>query len=299
MALGTIVGFSGALANQNNTPPQPLTPEQTSKYALIAERQLMATDLIDEGQFAAAIPVLKSTFPIYRELGHKRYEQPYWLLSKAYRGLGEIQSALKAFKSGVYWVENDLSAPEVVADYSQFLAQQDNVQMSKLTFYSSYRFRLKEQSPKYEYVPLIVVFDHNANGDYLEFSPQHIRAACLMMESIYLGPDGEKACREAMALAPAWYYPRMQLATLVRENTEREALLENAYQLAKSDQERVWVQGVRGAMTHSKKEWQTFLKQVSDPVLERKKIALYEDKRLELAGCWQSIASEFAPLTDN
>lgn len=237
------------------------TPEHRQKMTHIAKIQNQADALIKAGEYTQAIPLLKSTFALYQDAGYKQYSNPYWLLTKAYRGLGDIESANAAFKKGIYKGKDGFSFPPMVADYSMFLASQNRLEEAKMLAYvrlnSSF---ISDDMP----APILIAFDPDPYAGVWAYTPARFEAVNKVIQSLGMSGEFKRELKAASQLFPEWYYPYLLLATYTYNEEVRLTLFEQAEQLARTQREKQWVINLREAMSHPQIEWRERIKSISN-----------------------------------
>ncbi len=238
---------------QGNAPPPTPSPALVAALRRVGELTRAADALFNSGKFKEAIPAYRIAIDAERQL--TPYSHPgtsYHHLALALEHESRFIEALEAYRSMTYWdpdphvtmkLNTASFATASLMDHAILLARQGRAQDAKDIYYAGLR-ELPPLTGREEPVPLLVVFDRDADGEaqgeVWEYTPQRLEAAALMAKAIVTGRYKEEfaLAAEAGRLAPGWSLPVAYQAYWDRFAKDRDARFDVAARLAKSDAER-------------------------------------------------------------
>lgn len=300
--------MSGTVSSQVGSDPRLNKPNSPDLLAH-NERATAARDrgkaLVAKGMLREAVEAFREAVRIEDEV-EKKYggftSTSSYELAKTYTQLGQIDSALAAYKRAFRWdakrQEIETNGPPFITltmDYAILLARSGKHEEAKAVYYSGLR-KLVQVRRGLEPMPSLVVFEAEPGMTAWDYSPEKLTAAATMAMAADLGSRETAAAEEARQLEPSWVAPVLFLATRVG-GSKGSALLKLAESMARTAEEKEWVQDFMALEAiHDPAERQIKTAEVDRNhaevgVARRKASTVLRKSKDDLAGTYQRIAS--------
>lgn len=229
-------------------PPDPALMARLAKIERLGQQAWLAMKAQNTER---AVELLRQAIDIQRPYG-----PPYGVaydLALVLTSAGRNEDALAAYKLAFKWNEkfSDLECGygfpiQATMDYAILLARMGKAEEAKAIYYFGLRVRNQSNVREIEPLPLLTIFDPDPEGIYMEYTPQRLEAAALMVMTLHGGvldlatgkvtPAMEILAR-VKQLAPDWFYPYMWETTQAWKDPKKAAPKLALAEALASDQE--------------------------------------------------------------
>lgn len=276
--------FSGQYVYAQSDIGRVLTAGERAKMNSSSQLLSQSKKEFEKKNFLAAISLARQSMRPAWEVGYRRFDQQYAVITNAYWALGLREESLQAHKNSTLWTGSTISGMrELHIKYAQRLLDCGRDNDAKLIYYFLLEQFANDAEPR---PPITVVFDEGHGGDFWQYTQNRMRS---VLES--MAGHG----KPANALFPEWYYPHLLIAEQ-SDPEDRITILQMSRDQCRTDQERTWVDhmtGVFGASDFNDKMKILFPKKNRESFV--KNIDLIQMKKDEFAKRWQELSVSESP----